>query len=128
MDFDPALYPDLTSFTPDLGLSTTDSSFWSGNGVAVDPNDPVHATITLTVPGSNDHTFTATDNFGCVYSDVVNTSTSGPLAAFTMSPGSPQVVGGAPHFFDRSVPNGAPIIAWDWDFGNGLPISNDQNP
>lgn len=128
MDFDPALYPDLTSFTPDLGLSTTDSSFWSGNGVVVDPNDPVHATITPTAPGANDYTFTVTDNFGCTYSDVVNISASGPLAAFTMSPGSPQIVGGATHFFDQSVPNGAPIVAWEWDFGNGLPISNAQSP
>lgn len=128
LDFDPSLYPDLTSYTPVLGLSTTDSTFWSGNGVVLDPDDPTTASVTPTEPGSNTYVFTVTDNFGCTYSDSIVVSASGPLAQFETVPASPQGVGAIVQFTDMSIPNGTTITGWSWDFGNGLPGSTEQNP
>ncbi|MBL0044825.1 MAG: PKD domain-containing protein [Flavobacteriales bacterium] len=127
LDFDPSLYPELTSYTPDLGLSTTDSAFWSGNNVILDPN-PALATVVPMEPGSNDYVFSVTDNFGCTYTDVVNVSASGPLAAIGVNPASPQPVGVTAQFTDLSLGNGSNIIDWSWDFGPNLPGSTLQNP
>lgn len=128
LSFDPSLYPDLTSYTPVLGLSTTDSTFWSGNGVVLNDNDPTTASVTPTSPGSNTYVFTVTDNFGCTYSDSMVVSASGPLAQYNVTPPSPQPVGAVAQFTDTSVPNGTTIISWSWDFGDDLPGSSLQNP
>ncbi|HNA33090.1 MAG TPA: PKD domain-containing protein, partial [Flavobacteriales bacterium] len=127
LDFDPALYPDLTTYTPVLGLSTTDSTFWSGDGVVLDSNDPTTASVTPTSPGSNIYVFTVTDNFGCTYSDSITVTASGPLAQFDVQPVSPQPVGITAQFTDTSVPNNTTITGWNWDFGNGT-SSTVQNP
>lgn len=128
MSFDPALYPDLTTYTPVLGLSTTDSSFWSGPGVVLNDSDPTTASVVPTSPGSNTYVFTVTDNFGCTYSDSIVVSASGPLAHYQVVPFSPQGVGAIAQFTDTSVPNGTTITGWSWDFGNGMPGSTEQNP
>ncbi len=128
LNFDPSLYPDLTSYTPDLGLSTPDSSFWSGTGLVVDGADHLLGTVTPNAPGSNNYVFSVTDNFGCTYSDSITVSASGPLAAASVSPASPQPLGATAFFTDNSVGNGTTIVAWDWDFGPDLPGSNAQNP
>ncbi|HEY0976738.1 MAG TPA: gliding motility-associated C-terminal domain-containing protein, partial [Flavobacteriales bacterium] len=128
LSFDPALYPDLTSYTPVLGTSTLDSASWSGNGLVQDPNSPVLASVTPTAPGSEVYIFSVTDNFGCTYSDEVIISTSGPVAAIGVSPGSPQPIGVTAQFTDASEPNGSIITGWLWDFGPGIPSSTEQNP
>ena len=128
LSFDPSLYPDLTSYTPVLGLSTTDSTFWSGNGVVLNDNDPTMASVIPTSPGSTTYIFTVTDNFGCTYSDSMVVSASGPLAQYNVSPPSPQPVGAVAQFTDTSVPNGTTITSWNWDFGDDLPGSSLQNP
>lgn len=79
INFDPSLFPDLTEFTPILG-STIDSAGWSGPGVVIDPNDPLHATATPNTPGDYDFTFTVTDNFGCSYDTTVTITIAEPLA------------------------------------------------
>ncbi|MCX6246170.1 MAG: PKD domain-containing protein [Bacteroidetes bacterium] len=48
-----------------------------------------------------------------------------PLALFTAN--SP-CKGNATNFSDQSVPHSMSIIAWDWNFGDGSPGSNLQNP
>jgi gliding motility-associated-like protein len=128
MTFDPALYPDLTTYTPVLGLSTADSAFWTGNGVVLNGNDPTLASVTPTTPGSNTYTFSVTDNFGCTYSDSLVVTASGPLAQYAVVPSSPQPIGAIAQFTDTSIPNGTTISSWSWDFGNGLPGSAEQNP
>lgn len=83
VNFDPSLYPDLTEFTPDLGLSTSDSSFWSGPNVVVDPQDPLLAVASLNQAGAFEYVFTVTDNFGCTYDTtmtvIVEPSPQGPI-------------------------------------------------
>lgn len=82
MAFDPSLYPDLTEYTPTLGMSTADSSWWTGPSFVVDPNNHLNGTVTPTSVGTFDYVFHVTDNFGCTYTDTttvtVNPSPQGP--------------------------------------------------
>lgn len=71
LNFNPAIVPDVTQFTPDLGTETSDSAYWSGPFLTVDPNDPLIATATPTTSGTFDYTFFVTDNFGCSYDTTV---------------------------------------------------------
>ena len=71
INFDPAIIPDATQFTPVLGI-TIDSAGWTGPSFLEDPNDPLIGQATLVVPGSYDYTFTVTDNFGCSYDTTIN--------------------------------------------------------
>ncbi len=78
INFDPSLYPDLVQFTPSIGWDP-DSMQWSGSGIVLDPNDPMFASVTPTVPGSYDYTFTVNDNFGCTYDTTITlTVTNAP--------------------------------------------------
>lgn len=70
IDMDPALYPDLTEFTPVLG-STADSTGWSGTDVVQDPLSPGNATFTSYTAGNYDLVYSVTDNFGCTYDTTI---------------------------------------------------------
>ena len=83
IEFAPELYPDLTSYTPDLGTASMDSSWWEGPAVITDPNTPLVAYMNGTTPGTFTYTFHVTDNFGCVYDSsmtvTVTPSPQGPI-------------------------------------------------
>jgi len=64
VNFDPSLYPALTSFTPAIG-SASDSSTWSGPNITSISADGNEITITPTVAGSYDYTFSVTSDHGC---------------------------------------------------------------
>jgi len=82
INFNPALYPALWSFTP---VITSDS--WScgtaGSGLVTSTGtNPV--TITPTAAGTYTYTYSVTDNFGCTYDTTVQvTVTSGTTPTFT---------------------------------------------
>ncbi|HEX2618022.1 MAG TPA: PKD domain-containing protein, partial [Flavobacteriales bacterium] len=82
MGFDPALYPDLTQYTPTLGLDAPDSSWWAGPEFVVDANNHLNGTVTPTTEGTFQYIFSVIDNFGCTYTDttnvIVNPSPQGP--------------------------------------------------
>lgn len=73
INFEPSLYPNVTTFTPDIGANS-DSSFWQmpaqyasnlsadGNSIDVEP---------LTA-GTFSYTYTVIDNFGCTNDSTVN--------------------------------------------------------
>jgi gliding motility-associated-like protein len=83
INFDPSLYPDVTSFTPVIG-STSDSVTWSGPGVVQDPDNGYFATATMNDPGAFDYTLTVTDNFGCSYDTTITvTVTPAPIVEAT---------------------------------------------
>lgn len=71
LNFNPSIIPDVTEFTPSLGLGSPDSVSWSGGGVVVDPNDPLIATATLMFPGTHGYTFSVIDDFGCAYDTTI---------------------------------------------------------
>jgi gliding motility-associated-like protein len=83
LNFNPALFPSLTQFTPALGTSTLDSASWTGNGVVTNPNNPLSATATPVGVGTHEYTFSVTDNFGCTYDTtitvIVNPGIQGPI-------------------------------------------------
>ncbi|MBK8226008.1 MAG: PKD domain-containing protein [Flavobacteriales bacterium] len=84
INFNPALYPDLIDFTPVI----TDGA-WTGPGVVPNPNDPFQASITPTVPGTYDYTFTVTDDFGCSYDTAITvTVTNAPEVEAIVTLGS----------------------------------------
>lgn len=108
----------------DASVSAVTWSWTFGNGnVSSIPNppsqhyDPGTYTVSLTVVSSN----------GCpnTSQQTVNVYNS-PLAAYTTGPtcqGSPV------NFTDASTNSpGDPLTTWSWDFGDGSPISNLQNP
>ncbi|MEO8589041.1 MAG: gliding motility-associated C-terminal domain-containing protein [Flavobacteriales bacterium] len=71
INFNPAIIPDVTQFTPDLGVDTPDSAYWSGPFLTLDPLSPLTATATPTGAGAFDYTFFVVDNFGCSYDTTV---------------------------------------------------------
>lgn len=85
INFDPAIIPDATQFTPVLG-STIDSAAWTGSSLVTDPTNPLIAQATLTVPGTYDYNFSVTDNFGCTY-DTTITVTMLPQMVLDAGPG-----------------------------------------
>ena len=126
LNFDPALYPDLSQFTPVLGVTSSDSTFWSGDGFVVDPTNPQAGTATPQTTGPSTYSVSVTDNFGCTYSDDVTiTVIPGPTSAWTVEPLSPQPVGSTINFTDASTSNGEPVTNWEWYVAGDL-ISNSQ--
>ncbi|MBL7945258.1 MAG: gliding motility-associated C-terminal domain-containing protein [Flavobacteriales bacterium] len=71
IEFDPAIIPDVTQFTPVPGISVSDSATWSGPGLAMDPLNPLAGSASLSTPGDYDYTFSVTDNFGCTYDTTI---------------------------------------------------------
>jgi len=70
INFNPALFPGVTTFTPTIGMGS-DSSWWEGpfiSDISADGN-----TISVLPPalGLYEYTFYATNNFGCTFDTTV---------------------------------------------------------
>lgn len=74
IEFDPAIIPDVTQFTPVPGVSVQDSATWSGPGLVLDPLNPLAGSASPSTPGEYDYTFSVTDNFGCTYDTTITIS------------------------------------------------------
>lgn len=72
LNFNPAIIPPVTQFTPDLGTSTIDSAYWSGPFLTVDPTNPLIAQSLPNSDGTFNYSFYVTDNFGCTYDTTVS--------------------------------------------------------
>lgn len=84
LNFDPALYPNVTQFTPQYGADC-DSTFWSGTTAAATAQisstsaNCDNICITPNAVGSYTYEFSATDDFGCTYTTQTTvTVTPGP--------------------------------------------------
>ncbi len=71
LNLNPAIIPDVTQFTPDIGTSTLDSAGWSGPFLTTDPLNPLASVATPDVAGTYDYSFFVTDNFGCSYDTTI---------------------------------------------------------
>ena len=82
LNFNPDLFPELTSYTPVLG-ATPDSVNWSGNAFTVDVTNPLEGYASPASPGVYDYVLTVTDNFGCTYDTTITVtvtpSPQGPI-------------------------------------------------
>jgi subtilisin-like proprotein convertase family protein len=85
INFNPAIIPDVTQFTPDFGLTDPDSAWWSGPALTLDPNNPLIAQATPSSAGAFNYTFTVIDNFGCTY-DTTIVVTVAPLMEIDAGP------------------------------------------
>lgn len=71
LNLNPAIIPDVTQFTPDIGTSTLDSAGWSGPFLTTDPLNPLSSVAAPDVAGTYDYSFFVTDNFGCSYDTTI---------------------------------------------------------
>lgn len=80
IDFNPEYFPDVTTFTPVIGLDT-DSTFWQGPNLSpVSANGNI-VSFTPDATGTFEFTFSAINNFGCVQDTTVSINvTPGPAA------------------------------------------------
>lgn len=102
-------------------LSTTQSfSAYTWSNGSTDP--------TITV-GTGTYSVSVTDANGCsgTSANVNVLSAPDPTASFTVDPPSPAPPGTTVQFDDASLGNGANLINWSWDFGDGNTGSG-QNP
>ncbi len=72
INFNPLLFPDITTFTPVIGLQS-DSSWWegpAGNIVSTSDDGNILET-TYDTPGFYEYTYFATNNFGCTFDTTI---------------------------------------------------------
>lgn len=92
IDFNPALFPDVTTFTPVIGLQA-DSTYWTGPNVVNTSADGNLIQTQYDSPGSYDYTFYATNSFGCTFDTTITVEviegpdiTAGPDKTFCTDP------------------------------------------
>lgn len=112
--------PDCSSPTVNLTAPPGAASYLWSNGAT---------TQSITVGTSGNYSVTITPVTGSSCSVVLDTTvTVGVLPPIANgSNDGPVCIGTAINFTDLSNPNGSPITAWDWDFGDGN-TSTQQNP
>lgn len=64
IDFNPLLFPDITTFTPVIG-DDADSTYWSGDFIVYTSTYGDSIEVLFEEPGTYDYTFTSVNNFGC---------------------------------------------------------------
>jgi len=70
INFDPYLYPGVTTFTPIIGMGP-DSTYWEGPFVVNTSPNGNFIEVQPDQPGEYDYTFFATNNFGCTFDTTV---------------------------------------------------------
>lgn len=126
--FNPSLYPDLTTFTPQYGAGC-DSTFWAdGPFITNTSPDCNEISVLPTDVGSFNYTFTATDNHGCTYEHTATVNVEqGPLANIVNDDLS---FCGDPITLSASVSNPSPgaNYIYEWSPSSGLSNPNSANP
>ncbi|TND08494.1 MAG: PKD domain-containing protein [Bacteroidetes bacterium] len=119
-----------TSFTDQSVVSSGTITNWSWDfGVTSQTGDTSNLqnpTFVYPTAGTYTVTLTVTSNNGCqtTMTQVVNVNPL-PTAQFTNSP----ACSGAPmNFTDQSLVTSGNVTTWAWDFGDGSPVNNTQNP
>jgi len=80
IDFNPNYFPDVTTFTPVIGMNA-DSSYWTGPNITSVSTDGNVIVFTPDAVGQYEFTYFATNNFGCLQdTTVVITVVPGPEA------------------------------------------------
>ncbi len=70
IDLNPALFPDVTTFTPIYGPGA-DSTWWVGQNIGSTSGNGDVITLDITIPGSYSYTYYATNNFGCTFDTTI---------------------------------------------------------
>lgn len=92
IDFNPTLFPDITTFTPIVGMGP-DSTWWEGPNITSTSADGNTIQATYTAPGFYDYTMYATNNFGCTFDTTITVEvivgpeiTAGPDITYCAEP------------------------------------------
>jgi gliding motility-associated-like protein len=78
INFNPALFPGVTTFTPSIGIDS-DSSYWTGPNIIVIDADADIATIDPPGAGTYDYTYHVVNNFGCSFDSTIQITFTEPL-------------------------------------------------
>ncbi|MBI3509605.1 MAG: PKD domain-containing protein [Bacteroidetes bacterium] len=119
-----------SSFTDQSTIASGSITNWSWNfGVAAitsDTSNLQNPSYAYTTAGSYVVTLTCTSNNGCQTTTNQNVTVNPqPTANFS----SVVVCANSPtNLTDLSIPNSGTITNWSWDFGDGSPLGNTQNP
>lgn len=90
VNFDPSLFPPLTTFTPEFG-NQCDSTAWAplspnaAGTVASQSGDCNQICVNPSTPGVYDYQYTAVDNFGCTFDTVISVTVDN---TFTVNAGN----------------------------------------
>jgi gliding motility-associated-like protein len=110
--------PPSNTYFWDFGnpLSTTDTSYAA--------NPPCY-----TYPGNGPYTVTLISNYGTACADTATQTIYIAYANAAFTSTSPVCAGSPIQFTDGSTASpGNNINSWSWNFGDGSPVSNQQNP
>jgi gliding motility-associated-like protein len=94
IDFNPLLFPDVTSFTPTIGAGS-DSSFWSGPGITGLSGDGDEFVLDPDGPGAFTYTYNVINSFGCAFDTTITVTFTEPMA-FSAGPDMVYVCGELP--------------------------------
>lgn len=111
--------------TPGAGNTITTWAWTFGDAGTANTQNPLH---TYTTGGPFTVGLTVTTNTGCsdTKTQTLTTIYAEPQAAF-IAP-LDVCLGSVVNFTDGSTAAGSSVTQWRWDFGDGSPISNVQNP
>jgi gliding motility-associated-like protein len=126
----PACLNQVTTFTDLTTVSVGTISSWSWNfgdlTVLSDTSHIQHPTYTYPAAGTYDVVLLCSSSNGCTWLDTIPVVVNPlPVANFNATVACQ---GALTSLTDLSVPNGGVITNWVWDFGDGSPTSNTQNP
>lgn len=127
MQFDPSLYPTLVAFTPVYGAGC-DSTFWSGPFITAQQPGCDNITVQPPTAGNYDYTYTAIDDFGCVYDTTISITVT-PAASIDVTSELPAACGDPVQLIASLIPP-APVgpIAYQWTPAVGLNNANIPQP
>lgn len=120
INFNPAIIPDVTQFTPSWG-SGADSSAWSGGTTPdyVSANGDT-AVFTASAPGTYNFNYGITDNFGCSYDTTITITIQDP---FLVNAGPDVVICNDPVQLEATVVGASTNCTWTLEmndsFGDG---------
>lgn len=124
INFDPDLFGDLLSFTPDYGVDC-DSTWWEGPGIISQDEGCDFIQIMLEETGSYDFTYYATNNFGCTFDTTITVDifiapdvVAGPDVVFSCDPVSLQA----------TLDGDQMPYVFEWSPATGLSNPNIANP
>ncbi|MEO8589282.1 MAG: PKD domain-containing protein [Flavobacteriales bacterium] len=127
INFNPAIIPEVTQFTPSFGPDA-DSSLWSGGTVP----DYISANgdsivFTATAPGVYPFNYQVTDNFGCTYDTTITVTINEP---FEVEAGPDVVICNAPVQLGATVVGSSSNCVWilemddaAWDGWDGASLT-----
>ena len=126
INFDPAIIPDVTQFTPTWGPGS-DSTAWNG-GTTPDAISANGDTISFTpqAPGSYPFQYEVTDNFGCTYDTTITVTVTEPMV---VNAGPDAVICNDPLQLEAMVDGATSTCEWTlqmddtaWDGWNGASL------